>query len=43
MVEEKFSPKREALFKKLKEDLATELPGFIILCPTKWAVRYGPL
>ena len=43
MVEEKFSPKREALFKKLKEDLATELPGFITLCPTKWAVRYGSL
>ena len=43
MVEEKFSPKREALFKKLKEDLATELPGFITLCPTKWAVRYASL
>ena len=44
MIEEKFSPKREALFKKLKEDIATELPGFItLLCPTKWAVRYGSL
>ena len=43
MIGEKFSPKREALFKKLKEDVATELPGFITLCPTKWAVRYASL
>ena len=31
----KFSPKREALFKKLKEDRAPEFPGFRTLCPTK--------
>ena len=39
----KFSPKREALFKKFKEDFAPEFPGFRTLCPTKWTVRGGSL
>ena len=37
----KLTPKREALFKKSKEDLALEFPGFRTLCPTRWTVRVG--
>ena len=36
----KFSPKREALFKKLKEDVPKFL-GFRTLCPTRPTVRGG--
>ena len=39
----KFSPKREALFKKLKEDLAPEFPGFRTWCPIRWSVIGGSL
>ena len=35
----KKSPKREAIFKKLKEDVTTGSPGIRILCPTRWTVR----
>ncbi len=35
----KFSPKRGAVFDKLKEELATDSPGFRVLCPTRWTVR----
>ena len=35
----KKSPKRDALFQKLKSELATESPGFRTLCPTRWTVR----
>ena len=39
----KFSPKRETLFKKLKEDLQVGGPGFRLLCPTRWTVRANSL
>lgn len=39
----KFSPKRDALFDKLKETIAPESPGFRTLCPTRWTVRAASL
>jgi len=35
----KFSSKREAIFSKLKEELAPGNPGIRTLCPTRWTVR----
>ena len=35
----KFSPKRDSLFEKLKQELAPDTPGFRTLCPTRRAVR----
>ena len=35
----KFSPKRNAVFDKLKEELSPDTPGFRVLCPTRWTVR----
>ena len=35
----KFSPKRGALFDKLKTTIAPDSPGFRTLCPTRWTVR----
>lgn len=35
----KMSPKRDAVFQKLKADLAPETPGFRVLCLTRWTVR----
>ena len=35
----KFSPKRDALFDKLKTTKAPDSPGFRTLCPTRWTVR----
>ena len=35
----KFSPKRNAIFDKLKEELSPETPGLRVLCPTRWTVR----
>ena len=35
----KFSPKRNALFDKLKATIAPNVPGFRTLCPTRWTVR----
>ena len=35
----KFSPKREARFIKLKQEITPENPGFRTLCPTRWTVR----
>ena len=35
----KKSPKRETIFKKVKEDVTTGSPGIRILCPTRWTVR----
>lgn len=35
----KYSPKRNAMFDKLKKDLAPDSPGFRVLCPTRWTVR----
>ena len=35
----KYSPKRNAMFDKLKRELAPDCPGFRVLCPTRWTVR----
>lgn len=35
----KKSPKRDALFQKVKEDVTPGSPGIRILCPTRWTVR----
>ena len=39
----KKSPKRDALFKKMKEGLAPEKPGVRVLCPTRLTVRGSSL
>ena len=39
----KVSPKREALFKKFKEDFAPKFPSFRTLRPTRCTVRGGSL
>ena len=39
----KYSPKRNAVFDKLKRDLPPECPGFRVLCPTCWTVRGNSL
>ena len=39
----KFSPKRDALFNKLKQETASGTPGFRALCPTRWTVRAASL
>ena len=35
----RFSPRRNAIFQKLKTNLAPKIPGFRTLCPTRWTVR----
>lgn len=35
----KFSPKPDAPFAKLKQEIAPGTPGFHTLCPTRWTVR----
>ena len=35
----KYSPKRGAVFDKLKQALSPNDPGFRVLCPTRWTVR----
>ena len=39
----KFSPKRDALFQKLKGELQPKCSGKWVLCPTKWTVRADSL
>ena len=39
----KYSSKRKATFKKIKEQLAPSDPGFRTLCPTRWTVRADSL
>ena len=39
----KHSPKRDALFTKLKKEFQPELPGMRVLCPTRWTVRADSL
>ena len=34
----KFSPKREAMLHKLKEERSSDAPGVRTLCPTRWTV-----
>ena len=35
----KYSPRRENLFKHIKDEIAPTSPGVCILCPTRWTVR----
>ena len=35
----KYSPKRESIFKKMKESVFSSSPGIRTLCPTRWTVR----
>ena len=35
----KYSPKRDALLRKIKAEIFPESVGFCILCPTRWTVR----
>ena len=39
----KFSPKREAMLRELKEEVGSDAPGVRSLCPTRWTVRAGSL
>ena len=40
----KYSPRREGIFQKLKENLpAGSTPGIRVLCPTRWTVRADSL
>ena len=39
----KFTPRRDALFSKLKVEIAPGTPGFRTLCPTCWTVRAASL
>ena len=39
----KKSPKRDAIFQKLKSDLSPDTPGFRVLCPTWWTVHAASL
>ena len=35
----KYSPRRQAIFEKLKEEIAPGSPGIRVLCPTRWTVK----
>ena len=35
----RYSPKRDACFHELKQQLAPDTPGFRVLCPIRWTVR----
>ena len=35
----KYSPRRDAIFHKLKDELSPQVPGLCTLCPTHWTVR----
>ena len=39
----KFSPKREVVFQEKKQELAPDVPGMRVLCPTRWTVRADSL
>ena len=39
----KYSPKRDVMFSKLKDELQPECPGIRVLCPTRWTVRADSL
>ena len=39
----KYSPKRDVMFEILKSKLAPDMPGFRVLCPTRWTVRANSL
>ena len=35
----KKSPRRDAIFKRLKEEMESDTPGIRVLCPTRWTVK----
>ena len=39
----KYSPRRDAIFHKLKEEMSPQVPGVRNLCPTRWTVRAASL
>ena len=39
----KKSPRRDALFEKIKAEMAPDTPGVRVLCPTRWTVRADAL
>ena len=39
----KFSPKREAMLSKIKEECGNESPSVRTICPTRWTVRADSL
>ena len=39
----KFSPRRDAIFNKIKAELSPQVPGLRNLCPTRWTVRGNSL
>ena len=39
----KKSPKRDAIFQRLKDEIAVDTPGFRVLCPTRWTVHAASL
>ena len=39
----KFSPRREAIFGKIKAEVSPDSTGFRTLCPTRWTVRAASL
>lgn len=38
-----YSPKMDAMFSKLKDELQPECPGIRALCPTRWTVQADSL
>ena len=39
----KLSPRRDAMFQKIKAEMAPDTPSFHTLCPTRWTVRASSL
>ena len=39
----KYSPKRNAMFRKSKEDMSSETSGFRTFCPNRWTGRASSL
>ena len=39
----KYSPQRDAIFHKLKEEISPQVPGLHNLCPTRWTVHAASL
>ena len=39
----KFSPRRDAIFDKLEQEITPGVPGLCTLCPTRWTVRAASL
>ena len=39
----KFSPRRDAIFNKIKQEITPHVPGLRTLCPTRWTVRAASL